>query len=289
VYYVDGRFVPAGKAALPLDDLAILRGFGVFEFLRTYGGKPFHLAEHLKRLRRSATLIGIRLPWSERELARIVEGTLRRNRFPEANIRVVVTGGASADFITPSGTPRLIVTVVPLMRYPARWYSRGVKVVTVPAEPYIPEAKTLNYLAAVIAIRRARARGAVEAISVDREGMVLEGKTTNIFAFIEGTLVTTARKILPGVTRHLILKRVRGVFPVEVRAMTREDLLGADEVFITATNKGIVPVVRVDDRVIGKGVPGPRTRRVMGIFAEETARFNHDLDARSRSPFCAGE
>jgi branched-chain amino acid aminotransferase len=273
VYYVDGKYVPADQAALPLDDLAILRGYGVFEFLRTYGGKPFHLEEHLKRLRRSAALIGISLPRTERQIAGIVGETLRRNRFPEANIRIIVTGGASRDFITPEGSPRLIVTAVPLCRYPARWYSRGVKVITIPAEPYIPEAKTLNYLSAVIAVRRAYARGAVEAVSIDREGRVLEGKTANVFAFLGGRLVTPDRKILPGVTRQLILKLVRGVFPVAVRSLTRADLLQAAEVFITATNKGILPVVRIDGRAIGRGVPGRRTRRVAELFAEETARF----------------
>ncbi len=273
VYYVDGKYVAAARAALPLDDLAILRGFGVFEFLRTYGGKPFHLGEHLKRLGRSAALIGIKLPRTEGEIARIVAETLRRNRYPEANIRVIVTGGASRDFITPEGEPRLVVTAVPLQPYPARWYSRGVKVITVPAEPYIPEAKTLNYLSAVIAVRRAYARGAVEALSIDREGRVLEGKTANVFVFLGGRLATPDRKILPGVTRQLILKLLRGVFPISVRPLTRSDLLRAEEVFITATNKGILPVVRVDGRRIGKGVPGPLTRRVAAIFAEETARF----------------
>lgn len=273
VFYVDGKYLPAARAALPLDDLAILRGYGVFEFLRTYGGKPFHLGEHLQRLRRSAALIGIKLPWKKGEIARVVGQTLRRNRFPEANIRIIVSGGASRDFLTPEGSPRLIVTAVPLCRYPGRWYSRGVGVITVPAEPYIPEAKTLNYLSAVIAVRRAYARRAVEAISVDREGRVLEGKTANVFAFLGGRLVTPDRKILPGVTRQLILRLVRGVFPVEVRALARSELLRAEEVFITATNKGILPVVRIDGRRIGRGVPGPRTRRVAALFAGETARF----------------
>ena len=105
IFYVDGAFVPAEDAKIPVDDLAVLRGFGVFDLMRTYGGKPFFLEAHLARLRHSAEQISLHFPWTQGQLAAVVQETLARNDYPEANIRIVVTGGSSTDFMTPEGKP----------------------------------------------------------------------------------------------------------------------------------------------------------------------------------------
>ena len=108
IYYIDGEFVSAEKAVIPVDDLAILRGIGVFDLLRTYDGQPYFLDAHIDRLERSAREIDLALPWTHAEIADVVRQTLARNDIPEANIRIVVTGGSSRDFMTPSGQPRLL-------------------------------------------------------------------------------------------------------------------------------------------------------------------------------------
>src|SRR5690606_5422922 len=141
IYYVDGEFVSSSDAALPVIDLAILRGYGVFDFLRTYGGKPFHLDEHLQRLRRSAALIDLEIPWAHEEIKAIVIETIARNNLPECNVRILVTGGASDDFITPKDEPRLLVLVTPAVPPAAHYYTDGAKVVTFETERYIPGAK----------------------------------------------------------------------------------------------------------------------------------------------------
>ena len=105
IYYVDGKFVPANEAVIPVDDLALLRGFGVFDLLCTRNGRPLFLKEHILRLQHSAGEIGLHLPWSYSELVEKVHETLRRNNHSEANIRIIVTGGSSPDFITPQGNP----------------------------------------------------------------------------------------------------------------------------------------------------------------------------------------
>ncbi len=273
IYYIDGRFVPAGQASLPLDDLALLRGYGVFDFIRTYGGRPFMLEEHILRLQDSARMIRLPLPWTRGEVSDIVRRTLEKNPDREANIRVIVTGGPSPDFLMPTGRPRLLVLVSPLKSYPPQWYERGVKVITVRGGRSIPSAKTLNYLSAVAYLKEAAGSGAVEAILVDPDGIVREGQTVSVFIWLQDRLVTNQAGVLPGVTRALILQLAASVFPIEIRDFTLAELLNADEVFMTATNKEVVPIVRIDETPVADSLPGERTKKIMKIFADFTARF----------------
>ena len=262
-YYVDGQFLPASKAVIPIDDLAIMRGLGVFDLLRTLNGKPLFLKEHIMRLEDSARRIGIALPWSRTELIRVVMETLHRNPFKESNIRIVVTAGSSPDFLTPQGKPRLLVLVTRAPALPTRWYTDGVKIITFFSERNIPGAKSIDYVPATIALKQARDQNAIEAVYVDRNGQVLEGTTSNLFAFFNGTLVTPDSGILNGVTRKTVLDLAEKRGPVDLRDLGLAELLTADEVFITGTNKMIVPVVQVDDTAIGDGRPGRHTQDLM--------------------------
>ncbi|MBI9083125.1 MAG: aminotransferase class IV [Desulfobacterales bacterium] len=273
IYYVDGTFVAADEAVVPVNDLALLRGYGVFDLIRTYNGKPFFLQAHIDRLIHSAGEIGLRLPWSADELTAIVLETLRRNAHPEANLRVVVTGGPSPDFMTPQGKPRLLVLVTPIPKLPAQWYSEGVPIVTVVVERYKPGAKSINYIPATIALKTAREKGAIEALYIDREGFVLEGTTSNIFAFFGDRLITPGRGILSGITRQVVLDIAGRHYAIDIRDLSLEEMLAADEIFITGTNKGLVPVVQVDDRAIGDGRPGNRTRTIMAEMEKYTAGY----------------
>lgn len=274
IYYVDGEFVPAGQAVIPVHDLAVLRGLGAFELLRTYNGHPFALAEHLERLQHSAQKMGLLLPWTTAELSRIVLETLQRNqanRHSESNIRIIVTGGSSTDFMTHQGQPRLLVLVSQMPCQPEEWYTDGVKITTMQSRRSLPGAKSINYLSATIALKKARDQGAVESLYVDRDGLVYEGTTSNIFIFSGQTLVTPGRRILSGITRGFILALAQSLYRVDVRDMTLEELIRADEVFITGTNKGIVPVVQVDDAEIGTGRPGRHTRELMQTLSARAA------------------
>jgi branched-chain amino acid aminotransferase len=271
IYYVDGEFVPADRAVIPVNDLAVLRGLGAFELLRTYGGRPFALDEHLNRLIKSAKKMGLPLPADIAGIKQVVLETLARNRpHDEVNIRIIVTGGASTDFMTLQGQPRLLVLVSALPRQPRAWYRDGVKITTMKSRRILPGAKSINYLAATIALKRAREKGAVESAYVDRDGLVYECTTSNIFAFIGDRLVTPGRRILAGITRGVILQMAEAMFTIEVRDLPLGELIAAEEIFITGTNKGIVPVVRVDDVVIADGRPGPRTTRLMAALETHT-------------------
>ena len=273
IYYVDGEFVPADQACLPVNDLAILRGFAVFELLRTYGGRPFFLDAHIDRLEDSARHIGLAFPWAKSRLAEIVAQTLVRNTFSEANVRIVVTGGPSDDFMTPGNRPRLLVLISAVPQLPVHWYTEGVKIITTIIERPITGAKSINYIPATIAMAEARRQEAIEAVYLNRQGQVQEGTTSNLFIFDDEGLITPGKDMLPGITRRVILDLAAARFPVAIRDLTYEELCQAREVFITGTNKGLVPVVRVDDKTIADGRPGPRTLALMQVLKQRTEQF----------------
>jgi branched-chain amino acid aminotransferase len=272
IYYIDGEFVQAQAACLPVDDLSILRGFGVFDFLRTYGGRPFHLKDHLARLKRSAELIGLKVGRPLSEIADIVGETLRRNGHAEANIRIVVTGGSSPDCFLPAGRPRLLVLVTPLTPLPETWQQDGVGIVTIPYSRYLPNAKSINYIPAIHAMQDARRQGAVEALYVKPDGRVTEFTTSNLFAVIDGRLLTPETDLLPGITRQVVLG-LDLPLPAQIGDLTLEALHGAEEVFLTSSTKEVVPVVRIDRRPVADGRPGKRTRETMARFRDYTERY----------------
>ena len=266
ICYVNGNFLPLEDAALSVRDLAILRGYGVFDFLRTYGGMPFKLPEHLARLARSAQLIELVLPYALDKIEQLALDTLKRNNLPEANVRIVVTGGVSGDSVTPDTEPSLIILVTPVQQYPATCYEQGVKTITVETERYLPGAKTINYIPALIALRKAKAAGALEALYANRQGQILEGTTTNFFVFQGNQLLTPKDGILLGVTRAVVLELAQEKFEIVEHPLTFDDLSQADEAFMTASNKEIMPVHQVDDLQIGQGKPGLNTRWLMERF-----------------------
>lgn len=163
--------------------------------------------------------------------------------------------------------------VTPHHPYPAEWYRDGVAVVTVPDERYLPGAKTTNYIPAILALSRARRQGAVESIYIDRNHRLLEGTTSNLFAFIGDRLVTPGLSVLPGITRKVVLGLAGMEFQVEVRDIHRDEVRMMDEIFLTSSNKEVLPVVSMDGLPVGGGIPGPRTRRIMERFFAYTREY----------------
>ena len=273
-YYIDGDFLDEDQASISVKDIIVLRGFGVFDFLITYNRRPFKLKEHVARLENSARAIGLAMQHSNADICRIVEETIHRNRHhDESNVRIVYTGGISSDGVTPEGNGKLMVMVTPRHTPPGWWYTDGVKVVTADIERFLPDAKSTSYLNAVYALRLAGKAAAVETIYVDRNNRVLEGTTSNFF-FVKGdTLVTAGDGILPGITRSVILDLARGCVDVQIRDIDRAELDAMDEAFVTASNKEVVPVVRVDDRIVSDGKPGKKTREIMRLFNAFTTSF----------------
>ena len=267
VYYVNGEFVPAATASLALNDLGIVRGYGVFDVLRTYGPVPFALRQHLERLQRSAAALELPLPWSLPQLAEIVHATLARNGHPhDVSVRLVLTGGASANFLTPEDKPSLAVILAPVRPYPPELYATGGRLITVDYARFMPDVKSLNYITGILGQKRARAAGAVEALYRTPAGEITECTTSNFFVFRGDQLITPVAEVLPGVTRDVVLEIAGDMFDVVLAPLRYAELGEFDEAFITSTTKEVMPIVKVDDIVIGAGRPGLRTQRLLAAF-----------------------
>jgi len=274
IYYINGEFIDDEDARISAKDIIVLRGFGVFDFLVTYNKRPFYLKEHVKRLENSAKEIGLKLLHTTEEICKIVQETIDRNpHHDESNVRMVYTGGVSPDGVTPQGNGVLMVMVTPKLRLPDWWYTDGASIITVDIERFIPTAKSTNYLSAVSALQKAHKTGAVEAVYVDRNQRVLEGTTTNIFGIKGTTIITPPDSILPGITRGIILKLIPEDLKLEMRHMELVGLLEMDEIFISASNKEIVPVIKVNDITIASGRPGEKTKQIMAFFKAVTTDF----------------
>ena len=274
VFYVNGDFVAAADAVIPASDLALLRGYGIFDFLRTYGGKPFQLGAHLRRLIRSAALLDLHCPWDIEELEAIVMETLRRNNYDESGIRLLLTGGDSPDGFMPTGASRLLVMATPAQRMATHYYEQGAAVVTVEMRRYLPEAKTINYIPGISAHKKALEinPAAVDAIYT-LAGKVVEGTRSNTFIFKDGRWITPARDLLLGITRAEVIKLLQADGRLELREISREEYQSADEVILTSSSKEVMPVVNVDNITIGAGLPGENTRKLMRAWRQMTADY----------------
>lgn len=273
-WYVNGRWVHPHEATISLNDVAVLRGYSAFESLRTYHRQPFHLDEHLNRLYRSAELIELAVPWSRTYITQLVYEIIERNTYEHASIRLFVTGGETEDSILPIGKPTLAVLITPLGERNMERFAQGYKVITTLLQRSTPEAKTTSYLEAIRALKEAARHEAVDALFVNAQGHVLEATRSNFFVFRGDTLVTPRDGVLLGITRNVVLELARGLFTIEERPVLLTELPLVDEAFITSSSKEIMPVVQIDDLLIGDGTPGRRTYTLEQRFIEMVERSN---------------
>lgn len=267
-WYVDGRWVHPNEATLSINDLAVLRCYSVFESLRTYNRRPFHLDEHLERLYRSASIIELDVPYTRDFIAHIVQEIIERNPYKHATIRLFITGGDSEDGVMPTGQAVLAVLITPLGERDMERFARGMKLITTRLQRALPEAKTSNYMAAIRALKEAARHGANDALFVNGQGHVLEATRSNFFVFRGDTLITPHTGVLIGITRNVVLSLARGRFTIEERPILLEELSTVDEAFLTSSSKEISPIVQIDDWTIGDGKPGPHTYELEQRFIE---------------------
>ncbi len=273
-WYVNGRWVHPHEATISLNDVAVLRGYSAFESLRTYHRQPFHLEEHLNRLYRSAELIELAVPWSRAHITQLVHEIIERNTYEHAAIRLFVTGGETEDSILPIGKPTLAVLITPLGERNMERFAQGYKVITTLLQRSTPEAKTTSYLEAIRALKEATRHDAVDALFVNAQGHVLEATRSNFFVFRGDTLVTPRDGVLMGITRNVVLELAHGLFTIEERPVLLAELPLVDEAFITSSSKEIMPIVQIDDLLIGDGTPGRRTYALEQRFIEMIEHSN---------------
>jgi branched-chain amino acid aminotransferase len=276
IVLVNGQVADPDRASISVYDRGFLYGDSVFETIRTYGGVPYALDDHMKRLGRSAARVLIALPVPLATIAEEVSRGIGLAANPESYVRVMVTRGTGPMGLDPdlAESPSRIVFVEPLTTPPREHYRDGIGVILVRTARAADAtaaagAKVANYLTSLLALREAKRAGAAEALFVDGKGRVIEGASSNVFIVSRGELVTTPEEsgILPGITRaHLIEAAVRLGIGVAARDITEADLFAADEAFVSSSIREALPVVRADGRPIGCGVPGPVTRRIHEEF-----------------------
>lgn len=281
VVSIDGVVRSPDDARVSVFDRGFLYGDSVFETIRTYSGRPFALNEHLDRLWRSAELVFIDMPWTRQQLAREIDAALAAANNDESYIRVMVTRGQGEMGLDPSlaEVPVRVIIVGPLKPLPAQAYEHGASAVTFqtsrPSDATSPGAKIGNYLVAVLAMREAKKHGANEALIVDREGVISEGASSNVFLVRGGTLVTPplSAGILAGITRRYALCAAQCLgIPVTEVCPSTDELLASDEVFVSSSIRELLPIVRVNGAVIGTGDVGPVTRALRAKFRQLVER-----------------
>lgn len=265
------------RAGVPVGDRGFWHGFGLFETVRVAGGWPCFLDRHLGRLFGSAPVLDLPMPWSPAELRFLAVEAVRRNAVREGVLRLAVTAGAGPAFDPPGPEPGLVVTAQEGLPYHGSLAEAGFRAVVSrwrrDASSPLSGVKSLNYLPSVLARREARAAGAHEALVLNQAGKLAEGAAANIFFYAGGCLHTPSLScgVLPGITRALVMELARQLVPVEEGAYSLDDLLGAEEAFLTSSLLGVMPLVAVGGRPLGAGRPGSLTREMARRYAAAVA------------------
>ena len=282
--YVNGAIHDRDGAVISVFDRGFLYGDSVYEVLRTSGGRPVDLDRHLERLERSAAAIALVLPEPD-EIRGAIAATLEAAGNPEAYVRIIVTrgGGAITLDIAAAERPSLLVITSPLALPAAELYRDGAHLAIVAVErtsrrAVDPAVKSGNYLNNIMALAEARRAGAYEALMCGPDGRIAEGSTSNVFAVRGGRLATPALAtgLLPGITRQRIIELAAGAgIATDEGDLFPDDVRGADEVFITSSIRGVMPVTKLDGAPVKDGAPGPITRQLMDLYQ----RFLSDVAA----------
>lgn len=275
VLYVNGAYLPAADAKISVFDHVILYGDGVYDTMVAWQDAVFRLDEHLERLYESAHAVKIVIPLALAELREVILETIRRNALPNAYVKVVVTRGVGKQpLLAPHDCePGVIVFAVPYVSQAgARDADDAISMIVssmrrVPNESLSTRVKSCNYLNHVLMRLEANEAGADEALELDLEGYVCEAPGYNVFCAKKGVLTTPADNILRGITRQTVIDLAEQA-GVEVRVGRVEpfDFYTADEAFLTSTAGGVVPIGRLDSRVVGDGRRGPITRRLQDAY-----------------------
>lgn len=276
--YINGDIVPLKEAKISVFDRVFQYGDGVFEGIRCYDGKVFKLDEHVRRLFDSARAIHIEIPLSHEDMKEAIKGTIRANGFRNAHIKPFVSRGYGWKLgLDPSNAspPNIVIIVRPTAESMYGKAASGLRLAVVsvrkvPASCMDPRIKSLNYLVNVLARAEAQASGADDAIMLDIQGCVAESSGANVFLVRQGSLLTPPIQLaLAGITRETVITMAKGAsIPTYETPLTLYDVYTADEVFMTGSGAGIVPVIEVDKKPVGEGKPGPITQKFIQLYAD---------------------
>lgn len=268
--YNNGRIQRKNDIKVGITDLVTLRGYGAFDYMRTYYGIPFRMNDYLNRFENSAKGMMLNLPVKRKEIISRIHFLLRKNQASVKNnfgIRILLTGGYSLDSYLPAIKPNLFILIEDLPGYPGWWSEKGIKLMLHEHHREMARIKTTNYLTAIRLADQRRKHKAQDTLYCS-DGKILETTRNNFFLFHGNTLVTPLEDVLYGITRKAVVELSLKKFKVEIRDVLKEELTWCTESFITGTTRGITPVVHIDTKKIGNGKPGKNTKALVKMFNE---------------------
>jgi len=257
--YINDQLLPSAEATLNVRDLSIQRGYGLFDFFKTIGGRPIFLDDHLDRFFHSADEMGLEVNFTREELKSMISNLINKNNIPDSGIKLILTGGYSDDGFSLSSPTNLVIQQTPLII--KNLSDSGIKLMSYHYQRQVPSAKSIDYVQAIRLQKQMRESGAGE-ILYYYNNVVGESPRSNFFIVTDNEILTAENNILKGVIRGKILGLNVPGYTVAERDFTMDDLFAAKEAFLSSTTRQAHPVVAVDGQPIGKGQPGPVVREI---------------------------
>lgn len=269
--YFNGEILPVDASAFKTNDLGLLRGYGIFDYFRTYNGIPFRWNDYWQRFENSAWLLKLNVPVSQDETARILADLHAMSDEPEVAFRLVLTGGYAPDSVQVI-KPNFLIRTEPLPQDNPAGRLNGIKVLPYEYVRDLPKIKSTSYVHMILMAEEMRKQQAADLLFY-KDGEISELTRSNVFLFQGKTLITSDRNILNGITRRVVMELAGPHFDIQIRAVSLDELLDADEVFTTSSTKWVMPVVQVGDRSIGNGQAGAQTLFLQGLFEKLVANW----------------
>lgn len=263
--FVNNQLVPTEDARLSVTDLAIQRGYGIFDFLVVVNGRPIFLEDHLNRFYQSAAAMHLPVALDRTALIDTINDLMHKNQIPNSGIRITLTGGDSPDGYS-IGVPNIIITQNPF-QYNYTSPLKGIRLITHEHQRQLPHIKTIDYAKAIYLQPIIKAAGADDVL-YHNAGIITECPRSNFFIVNKKReVITPDKQVLAGVTRAKILLNKQFVIKEEPIAL--EALANAEEAFITSSTKNVLPVIAIDGKPVGNGVPGPVTQQLLQWMIQE--------------------
>ncbi|MFC6999933.1 aminotransferase class IV [Rufibacter roseus] len=265
--YLQNEIIPLKSAYLHVSDLAIQRGYGVFDFFKIQNSTPLFLQDYLTRFYSSALMMGLEVPLSEREITEVILELIQRNEMPESGMKMILTGGYSANGYDPA-EPNLIITQHSLPMPTEQQVNNGIKIITAEYIRELARAKTINYSMGIRLIQQVKSKGADDVL-YHQNGVVTEFPRSNFFIVKQdNTVATPAQEVLMGITRKNVLELAAKRYNVEEAEVTLQDIANAKEAFMTSTTKRVLSIVEIDGRPIGNGKVGEVSKTLLQDLIE---------------------
>jgi branched-chain amino acid aminotransferase len=269
--YFNGELMPTEQASFKTNDLSVLRGYGMFDYFRTYNGVPFQWDWYWQRFENSAAMMRLPLPLNQAQTTDILAELYRLAQTPEVSYRFVLTGGYSPDSVS-MVQPNLLILTENLPKDNPEGRTKGIKLIPYEFVRDMPEVKTTNYMHMIRLAQEMKAQNAADLLYY-KDGEISELTRSNFFIFKGDTLITPDRNILHGITRRYVMDLATPFFKIEVRPLRMEELADADEAFTTSSTKWVMPIVQIGRQIIGDGLPGKRTMKLWQLFEESVKDY----------------